>query len=101
MLDGLGGESCRQTACRVYTQQVPHIGGSRCQGGAERGKPLLDFTPDVLVTVAGVNLELLLEYLNDGPIGQGRAVGMTAAVEPDAVVTGESLATFVEQTGFA
>src|SRR5262245_43987581 len=101
MLDGLGGESRRQTSCRVHPQQVPHVGGSGCQGGAERGKPLLDFVPDVLVTVASVNLELLLEQLNDGPIGQSRAVGMAAAVEPGAVVAGEGLATFVEQAGFA
>jgi hypothetical protein len=100
MLDSLGGESRWQTSCGVHTQQVTHIGGSRYQGGAEGGKPLLDFVPDILVPVAGVNLELLLEQLNDGPIGQGRAVGMTATVEPGAVVAGEGLATFIEQAGF-
>src|SRR5690242_20019646 len=100
MLDCLGGEPCRQTCRSVYAQQVPHVGGSRCQSGAERGEPPLDFTPNVLVTVAGVNLELLLEQCNDGPIGQGRTVGMTTAVEPGAVVAGEGLATFVEQAGF-
>src|SRR5712691_1797958 len=79
---------------------MAHIGCSRCQCGAERGKPPLDFAPDVLVPVAGVNLELLLEQLNDGPIGQCRAVGMTAAVEPGIVVAGEDLTKFVEQAGF-
>ena len=41
---------------------------------------MLDFTPDVLIPVAGGNLELLLEQFNNRPIGQGRTVGMTAAL---------------------
>jgi hypothetical protein len=85
MLDCLGGQSRRQTSGGVHTQQVAHIGCSRRQCGAERGKPPLDFVPDILVPVAGINLELLLEQLNDGPISQCRAVGMAAAVEPGAV----------------
>src|SRR5215510_7106213 len=100
MLNGLGGDSCWQTCRGVHTQQMAHIGYSHCQSGAERGEPPLDFVPDLLVPVAGVNLELLLEQLNDGSVGQGRTVGMTAAVEPGAVVAGEGLATFIEQAGF-
>ena len=52
---------------------------------AELRQPVRDFVPDVLVPVAGVNLEVLFEQLNDGQIGQRCAIGVTAAVEPGVV----------------
>src|SRR5437867_1723473 len=63
-------------------------------------EPTVNFFSDVLISVAGVNLERLLEQLDDGSISEGSPVGVTAAIQPGAVMVGKDLATLVQQAGF-
>src|SRR5207245_3399891 len=67
----------------------------------ELPEPVIDFAPDVLVSVTGVNPKVLLNKVNHGEISQHCAVRMTAAVEPGAVSTGERLTKLIQQARFA
>src|SRR5262249_1601544 len=53
------------------------------------------------VAVTGINPAVLLDKLHDGEIGQHGAVWVTAAIEPDAVRTGERLTKLMQQARFA
>ena len=85
----------------LHGQQVQQIRCCPLQSHPELLQPVIDFAADILVAVTNVNLEVLLNKVNDGEIGQPGAIRVTAAVEPGAVSTGKRLTKLIQQARFA